>query len=183
MELHQGKAYFFFGNGEPNGLRDYEIEAPIITNSRFGTSISIGDFNNDGYDDIGVGAPGTGTNYSGHAYVYAGNESLYDTTVSISDDINHAPTGVEFTAYPNPFNPSVKFSVKTDKSYDKLEIEIYNVKGQLVNTLKTSKMQRDQTVTWDGVDSVSKKVSSGIYLCKLTSGNATLSSIKVSLIK
>ena len=181
--LDQGKAYFFFGNGEPNGLRDYEIEAPIIVDSEFGTSVAIGDFDNDGYDDTAIAAPATGGNYRGYVYVYAGDASLYDTTVSNSDNVVPTIGSIEFKAYPNPFNPSVKFSVKTDKSYDKLEIEIYNVKGQLVNTLKAGKAQRNQSVTWDGVDSEGKKVSSGIYLCKLTSGNATLSSIKVSLIK
>ncbi len=181
--LDQGKVYFFFGHEDPNGLRDYEIEAPIINHSEFGTSVAIGDFNSDGYDDTAVGAPGTGTNYAGHAYVYAGDASLYDTTVSISDDTIPAPYGVEFTAYPNPFNPSVQFSVKTDKEYNKLEIQIYNVKGQLVNILNASKTQKEQTVTWDGVDSKGKNVSSGIYLCKLTSSNTILSSVKVSLIK
>ncbi len=181
--LDQGKAYFFFGNEDPNGLRDYEIEAPIITSSEFGTSVAIGDFNNDGCDDVAVGAPGRGSQYAGHAYVYAGDASLYDTTVSISDDTILAPSGVEFTAYPNPFNPSVQFSVKTDKEYNKLEIQIYNVKGQLVNNLNAGKVQRDQTVTWGGVDSKGNKVASGVYLCKLTFGNTILSSVKVSLIK
>ncbi len=181
--LDRGKVYFFFGSTEPNGLRDHEVTLPFVAFREFGTSIAIGDFNNDGFDDIGIGAPAHATNSSGYAYVYAGNELLYDTTVSNSDDTIPSPNGVEFKAYPNPFNPSVKFSVVTDKSYDKLEIEIYNVKGQLVNTLNAGKVQREQTVTWDGVDSKGNRVSSGIYLCKLASGSAILSSVKVSLIK
>lgn len=44
--------------------------------SRFGYSLASGDMNNDGYDDLVVGAPGNGgtlsSNY-GHAYVYYGS--------------------------------------------------------------------------------------------------------------
>ena len=102
-----------------------------------------------------------------------------------SDDVNPAIINIEFKAYPNPFNPTVQFDVKTDKKYEVLEIQVFNVKGQLVKTLEvsTEHNHKEHTLSWDGSNNKGHNVSSGVYLCKLTTRHLVLSSVKVSLIK
>ncbi len=68
--------------------------------------------------------------------------------------------------YPNPFNPEtkVKFGLKYDA---KVEIQIYNTRGQLVKQLCDEDMKAGfHSIKWDGRDESAKPVSSGIYFCK-----------------
>ncbi len=76
--------------------------------------------------------------------------------------------------YPNPFNPSnvgrsstttISFSIPENK---KVDLSIYNIKGQKVTTLITDKLSAgNHTVIWNGNDNNDKKVASGIYFYKL----------------
>jgi hypothetical protein len=74
--------------------------------------------------------------------------------------------------YPNPFNPSttISFNLNTN-STENADLSIYNLKGQLIKQYSVSNDQ--YSVTWNGLDSSGKSVSSGIYLYKLISGNKT----------
>lgn len=76
--------------------------------------------------------------------------------------------------HPNPFNPSgagrspnttISYNLKSDT---KVELEIYNVKGQKIKTLVNEKQERgEHSQTWDGRDNSGEEVSSGVYLYKL----------------
>ena len=69
--------------------------------------------------------------------------------------------------YPNPFNPTttISFSLPNEQ---KIELTIYNIKGQKVKTLYSGiASEGEQSVVWDGIDSNGKTVSSGIYFYKL----------------
>jgi len=69
--------------------------------------------------------------------------------------------------YPNPFNPSTKinFSLKNDS---KVNLQIYNIKGQLVKTLVDDELTANHyQYIWDGKDNSNKTVSSGIYFYKM----------------
>lgn len=73
--------------------------------------------------------------------------------------------------YPNPFNPSttIKFQLKT-RSH--VSIDIYNILGRKVNTIVNGTYEAGEyQTTWNGMDRNRKKVSSGIYLYKLTAGD------------
>lgn len=74
-------------------------------------------------------------------------------------------------AYPNPFNSSttIKFSIPQD---ERVRLEIYNIKGQLINSVIDSNDMKSGTyeATWDGTDNTGNKVADGIYLAKLTTG-------------
>lgn len=64
--------------------------------------------------------------------------------------------------YPNPFNPStnISFDLPHASSYD---VAIYNVQGQLVETISGSGQAGTVTVVWDAHD-----VASGVYFYKLS---------------
>jgi len=55
---YQGRAHVFWGNetGNFTDLRNYTLVGESGKNSHFGTSISSGDLNNDGYDELLIGA-------------------------------------------------------------------------------------------------------------------------------
>ncbi len=74
--------------------------------------------------------------------------------------------------YPNPFNPSATISYYLDKSSD-VSIEIYNVKGRLIDEIKmgTKTAGQRHKIVWDGKDRNNKYASSGIYFFKLKAGN------------
>lgn len=77
--------------------------------------------------------------------------------------------------YPNPFNPSttIYFNLTAQVGED-AEISIYNIKGQKVKNLKIDLeciREKISEVVWDGKDENNNSVSSGIYFCRLKSGN------------
>jgi len=75
---------------------------------------------------------------------------------------------VLYPNYPNPFNPTTTISFLTTENTEKTEIIIYNLKGQKVKQF--SDIRNQTSVIWDGKDENGKQVSSGIYFCRLKSG-------------
>jgi hypothetical protein len=69
--------------------------------------------------------------------------------------------------FPNPFNP------ETTISYDladggRVELEIYNVMGQMVNQLVSDEQAAGRySVVWDGSDAIGRSVGSGVYFYRL----------------
>ena len=81
----------------------------------------------------------------------------------------------EFTLYqnyPNPIRSYTKISFIPAPGVNKSEIKIYNIKGQLVNTIITTNGKSPITnVIWNGKDKNGKFMANGIYFYKLTSGD------------
>ncbi len=95
--------------------------------------------------------------------------------VPLSED---DPTVPEYTwnltNYPNPFNPSttVSFSLKHDSD---VHIDIYDVRGRKVFTLTDERYTAGQhQIVWDGISDDGREVASGVYLLRLTTGEANL---------
>ncbi len=115
------------------------------------------------------------------------------STIEIAD----GPTGFEiarpkefsgklYQNYPNPFNPSttIRFEVPgilpaggTSGSSHALstapvQLAVYDVTGRLVKRLVSKKLPPGPfTVVWNGTDDRGIHVSSGIYFCRIVSGN------------
>ncbi len=72
--------------------------------------------------------------------------------------------------FPNPFNPTTTISFSIPKD-DKVELKVYNIKGQLVKTLVNDHLEAGMhKAVWNGDNQSGKNVSSGIYLYRLESG-------------
>ena len=75
-----GYVYIYLGSSQPDSIPDY-ILAGYTDYDEFGSSVSyVGDLNNDGFADLGVGAPGympypTGPNI-GKVYIFFGSENF-----------------------------------------------------------------------------------------------------------
>jgi len=69
--------------------------------------------------------------------------------------------------YPNPFNPrtQIRFDLPVRTH---VNLVVYNVLGQRVNTLVDEVLSRGQyVVDWDGADQGGSAVSSGIYFYRI----------------
>ena len=73
--------------------------------------------------------------------------------------------------YPNPFNPTTSIQFEINKS-GLTELTIYNVKGELVNTLVSEFLSSGKySRQWNGKDDENRQVSSGMYFYKLKNGS------------
>jgi hypothetical protein len=85
--------------------------------------------------------------------------------------------------YPNPFNPSTEigFALPAPGS---VEIEVFNVLGQRVNTLFSGELPAgEHSVTWQGDDAEGRQVSSGVYFYRLTTDSDFTDTKKMLLVK
>ncbi|KAF0142059.1 MAG: hypothetical protein FD122_1146 [Stygiobacter sp.] len=76
--------------------------------------------------------------------------------------------------YPNPFNPetNIVFTVPFKLSNQFTELNIYDISGKQIKKLIAKELPAGNYITqWDGTNQQSQKVSSGIYLFRVSIGN------------
>jgi len=123
---------------------------------------------------------------NGYAYVAekSGGFTIYRNDLVVSVD-NETVNPVSFALkqnYPNPFNPSTSISYTITQNND-VKLEIINLTGQIVNTLVNTKQHiGTYSVEWDGRKINGEKVTSGIYLYRLSVGEE-MQSKKMVLVK
>lgn len=132
------------------------------------------DINNDGLEDLLVGANDGGIRYY---------QRMKDTFFEEGHVSGFQPQA--FTLYqnhPNPFNPVT--SIQYDLSEPaRIHISIYNNLGQMIRLLKKGTQQAGSyTVQWYGQDDQNNALPSGIYICRMQAGDMR-KSIKLLLLK
>jgi flagellar hook assembly protein FlgD len=73
--------------------------------------------------------------------------------------------------YPNPFNPetTIQFDIAKESA---VKLQIYNIRGQLVKTLVNTRLNAGKhSIVWNATNENNKKVSSGVYLYRVSSDN------------
>ncbi|MFC1898097.1 T9SS type A sorting domain-containing protein [Candidatus Cloacimonadota bacterium] len=100
-----------------------------------------------------------------------------------SENILDQPSGFKLWNYPNPFNPSTTINFETSSFHEFPQIEIYNLKGQMVKTFSSFQISQslNQHIVWNGTNQSNNPVSSGIYYYKLNIPNSPIN--KMLLIK
>jgi len=85
-----------------------------------------------------------------------------------------------FSCYPNPFNPEIVISFnQADFNDQNAELNIYNLKGQLIENLSNNlESAPDGNIIWDASD-----FSSGIYMVTLKINGLTTQTKKITLLK
>ena len=78
--------------------------------------------------------------------------------------------------YPNPFNGTTTITVDAP-AVEEIEVAIYNILGQRVRVLYKGNSMRgeNQFVWYDGLDDFGRRVSSGVYIYRLTTPSSLLS--------
>lgn len=106
---------------------------------------------------------------SGFEYAYSAH---YDPGLTGSGQADR-PIAVSLTTFPNPLYMSsgpatVRYDV--DRTGE-VKLVLYNVLGRKVRTLVDGTHSRGTfTTTWDGRDDGGRRVASGVYFCRMTTG-------------
>jgi len=106
---------------------------------------------------------------TGHLIIDDLSVTQYDP-VSIDAAFMFTPAKLTLSpAYPNPFNPEVTLSFQLSQDAEFIQIQIYDIQGQLVNTLVQKLLSPGAHVaTWDGSNDQGETLPSGLYLVKLS---------------
>ena len=97
-------------------------------------------------------------------------KSWIDACVGVEENDASLKTQVLQLAFsPNPFKVATMISVQGIKTKGTLEIQ--DLSGRLV---KSFSLNSNSTVKWDRKDNNGREVSVGMYFCKLTAGNVSL---------
>jgi hypothetical protein len=91
---------------------------------------------------------------------------------SPNPDEPQVPSALQLkSCYPNPFSSSVSINW-TQKDSQPAQCDIYNIRGQLVKRFTPSEAKAgEHSVLWEGEDTQGRKVSPGVYIIKVHSGN------------
>ncbi|MFO7896816.1 MAG: T9SS type A sorting domain-containing protein, partial [Candidatus Cloacimonadales bacterium] len=136
------------------------------------------------YDDNSFGSSVHGFgNADGGTMMYTALDIDFEDVINNSDNNAVAPVlGTLAQNYPNPFNPTTTISYDLQTAGD-VTLEVYNTKGQLINTLvDESQTAGTHSVVWDGTSTRGDELSSGVYFYKIKSGKFT-STKKMILLK
>jgi hypothetical protein len=100
-------------------------------------------------------------------------EDIINIAYKLHTDVQ-VPEGFELgDCSPNPFNPETNISYTIPKACH-VTLHVYNIIGQKVATLvDTYQDAGTHTVTWDSRGTQGNRVSSGLYLYRITAGEFT----------
>ena len=101
----------------------------------------------------------------------------YNKDVSIDDPATPAPIALSIKTYPQPFLEDITI-LPSSKNTGDIELGIYNLKGQLV---QSQSLRPDQAMVWDGKDANGRACSPGVYFVKASQGRSSVSSKIVKL--
>ncbi|MDP8221047.1 MAG: CapA family protein [Candidatus Stygibacter frigidus] len=87
--------------------------------------------------------------------------------------------------YPNPFNPETKIAFTLNQPANKAKIDIYNIRGQKVNSLpvEINRGAGNYSVIWQGDNERGVSVGSGVYFYRLAIDGQHISAGKCLLLK
>ncbi|MCF7858897.1 MAG: carboxypeptidase regulatory-like domain-containing protein [Candidatus Cloacimonetes bacterium] len=89
-----------------------------------------------------------------------------------------------FANYPNPFNPQTMITFNIARNTTKVELVIYNVKGQFVRSYVNRELEPGKyTMIWEGTDENNRPVTSGVYFYQLTTDNEIIGTNRMLLLK
>lgn len=144
---------------------------------RLGTSLTCGDLDRDGLDDLVIGAPAADPPSIGNA-----GEIYLISGCYVASSVPLIPAFSLRQNYPNPFNPVTTITYALARRAH-VRISVFDVTGQLVATLvDTEQDSGDHVARWDGLDASGREAASGVYFCRLSTGERS-ASIKLVLVR
>ena len=183
LGLHTGTAAIWLGGENPNGIYDLQLTCPVFPEfaGYFGLNVNVGDYNNDGYDDIAISAPDDWGGYAtpGYVTIYAGSPNLYDTTVANEDNEVLPQASTNLIIYPNPVSSkNMKINLKLvgalPKNIENATVSVYNLKGQKVHERKLNPSNIKNSSDAFKLESL----ASGLYIATIKINNKRLATSK-----
>lgn len=107
--------------------------------------------------------------YNSTAVAGVGSANVILSAYSDVDDDLVSVNPLLISVSPNPFKDVANLSF-SGGSKDILKVSIYNLKGQMINTLSTTDPNAKELV-WNGKDAAGKSVANGIYFLAWQQGN------------
>ncbi len=173
-DFYFDNVHFYKETTRPITSYDIYLEDVLVGNTT-STTFELEDLTNGTEYTAGVVAKYNETEESTMetvTFVYTGTSSDEDITLVTELKGN----------YPNPFNPTTNISFSLANP-GKVDLKVYNSKGQLVKTLVNSEMEAaNHNVIWNGNDANGKSVASGVYFYRLQTKDFS-STKKMMLIK
>jgi len=122
------------------------------------------------------GVPGTETPNNTFGYGRIDAYAAYELAVSL---IPEEPGHYEFTLepnYPNPFGPVTNIAYSLSSRSD-VRLSVYDAAGRLIKELVNARGQEpdEYTVPWNGTDDSGDRVPSGVYFCRIRTGQGAKS--------
>lgn len=111
-------------------------------------------------------------------YVWAPRGRVGGARAFYGPKVQAAVGGNSFSAYPNPFNNSVRLTWPAQDV--PVRIDILNILGESVRSI--SVVSEATSAEWGGRDNAGQLVPSGIYFARLT-GQKTTATVKIVLLK
>ncbi len=160
-----------------------ETDLRIIRTDKDGNPLWIRDYGENDWYDFDDGSCIRKT--SNGDYIIVGSTESYgagkadvwllkieDVGIEEITDTIHNTFSV-FRNFPNPFNNNTIIKYELSEA-TKVNIVIYNLSGQKVaELLKKFQSSGHHTITWDGRNNFDKKLSSGVYFCRIEIGKHT----------
>ncbi len=180
------------GGGTPRNAFGKDVESRVSPGGNetfWGPELAALDSDGDGFtngeelqDPNGTWKQGDPDPGDPNAVTHPGDPNDHPPIVSVQDEQVVENEFILYNNYPNPFNPTTKisFNVPFDS---KLKLEIYNVRGELINTLIDAEYSPGKyEVLWNGRNENGEKVTSGIYFYRFAA-NGFVQTKRMVLIK
>jgi FG-GAP repeat len=136
--------------------------------SHMGRAIACRDIDEDGVDDMIIGArraDPNGITDAGSVYLILGATATHIT--------NPVPMSWVGNGVPNPFSSSVGVDYGLESSAD-VRMTIYDVAGRrILESFFPKQGIGSHRLVWGGIDGHGQLVPSGVYFCRLTAGGVT----------
>ncbi|GAB5408097.1 MAG: hypothetical protein BalsKO_04620 [Balneolaceae bacterium] len=143
--------------------------------------VKLGEFRFSGTSSDKVIISNTGGDVNNYVVADAIRFVGIEEQITSTEDLGKVSWFILNPAYPNPFNPSTNITYKLP-SNGNIKVEVFNINGQLVQTLFDGKQNPgNHQLTWNA-----KNVSSGVYFVKMNFRNLSNSysqTQKITLIK
>lgn len=153
-----------------NGVDGEEIES-INYQTPIDAINAIPDIVGDGTEEMVVGGR------NGKLYCYSGGIKIW-----VGQNEKPFSDNELVSCFPNPFTSSINISFEImENSY--VEVNIYNLKGQKINSLISSQKSKGKhNIVWNGSNEFGVQQPQGFYICEIVTekGNATRRIAKVN---
>ena len=162
---------------EITGLGTYALEYPDYNSLPYYAGIYT--------DQLNYASQPLRTVWVGHSFMLirddvqgmlARNRFLVDTYQLFENGINMTPAEIPAVTFlsgnfPNPFNPATRLSFGLAKK-GHVSMRVYDVAGRLVRVLVDDVREAGSyEVVWDGTNDDGRRTASGIYFCRMETGD------------